>query len=491
MAEAHAQPSTHRGVPWALVLLLLAAWGLLLFRASAPFYGAQDAFRVWVAAAARNYEAYGLDEIGLMMVRDPLPNLPHDERGYYSHHPPLLVWIPALARAIFGDHELALRFGFIAATLLSVAALYLLARRLAGHDVALLASACYSITPLIAYHGRVPGMAQLALPVGLLFGAVMANWLARPNRARLALLAALAVLAVWTAWSTVFFTASFSLAAFVLGGVRGRRLAVGLGMLTLLAFSALMLFYQAQWAGSIESLLDAFIWRTSSSSGREEAAASFSALGWLAQNLIHLLLFSSLGLLALAAWGLLIFWRNATRRRRGLLIALLLAPTLYILVFRNASYIHDYYKTFYVPGLAILASAALMHVPDPGKKNHKAKLALQRTLIGLLVIQSAVIFAALHLSGRQPRVDALIDWLNTAPGNAAVVIHASDDTFNGYEYGNVVIYYTGRSVTLNAAPQDHDGPLLHITCTDEPPAHGSRSPGTQAIPGAPGCTVSD
>jgi hypothetical protein len=87
--------TTHQPhIPRALIVLLLVAWALLMFRANAPYFGDQDAYRVWVASAVQNFEIYGLEQTGGMMTRNSGPNEP-DELLFYSHHPPMLAWVPA------------------------------------------------------------------------------------------------------------------------------------------------------------------------------------------------------------------------------------------------------------------------------------------------------------------------------------------------------------------------------------------------------------
>lgn len=89
-----------------LILLLLLVWGLLVIRLDAPWYGLQEAPRTWVPAGVRNYQTYGLEATGLMVIRNTDPADPADFQ-YYSHHPPLIIWLPALIAIPVGFNEVA------------------------------------------------------------------------------------------------------------------------------------------------------------------------------------------------------------------------------------------------------------------------------------------------------------------------------------------------------------------------------------------------
>lgn len=45
------------------------------------------------------------------MIRNEVPTTP-ENFTYYSHHPPLIVWMPAVTTIFLGENELAVRFGF-------------------------------------------------------------------------------------------------------------------------------------------------------------------------------------------------------------------------------------------------------------------------------------------------------------------------------------------------------------------------------------------
>lgn len=469
--------TTRRRIPRGLLVILLLAWGLLAFRAGEPYFGEQDAFRVWIASGVQNFDLYGLETTGLMMIRNSAPTTP-DNFQIYSHHPPMLVWLPAVTTRFTDFNEVGVRFGFMAATLVSIAALYVIARRLYGEQVALAAAAFFAFTPMIIYFGRVPGMSQLSMAVAFLYVAVLVNWLRRPNRARLLALVGLAWLAVWTAWSAVFFVAVMSVAVLLLGRREHRVGVIGLGVVTVVAFAALMGFYQFQWDESIDSILNAFVWRTSSASGRRDTEA-FTVLAWITQNTAHLAFFFTPGFFLLALVGIAPARKHGTRRANVLLAALFLSGLAYLLVFRNAAYIHHYYKAFLVPALAILAALAWAYTRRNPKVRRVARPMIDAFVItGLLT--GSLVWGVAHHSGRQPAIQAMIDTINAdASGTQYAIFMDAEGYRSASGYHRVIAFYTLRPILWDIPPEEaaalaveSDGPFAYIYCapdSDPPP----------------------
>lgn len=390
-----------------VTLLLLVIWGLLSYRLSKPLFGTQDAGRIWIAASVRNYDLYGLENTGLMVVRNEGPATP-ETLQFYSHHPPLVTWLPTLFTKLVGYHELGIRFVFAAATLIGAAGLYSLVRKIYNTDVAYWALAFYGLVPMVAYFGRVAGHDPLGMMAALLFGAVMARWLKRPTRRRYVSLVALAILAVWTAWPAVFFVGAFGLAAMLLGTRTHRVGIIGLGVVTVVAFAAMMIFYQLQWSESIQSLLDSFIWRSSNASWRE-GSEDFTLTQFVETNWEHLVRHTTEAVVTLALLGVLVLRRFGNRKGNAFLLALLLGGLGYLLVFRNAAYIHDYYKLVLVPAIAVSAAMAWIYLPRLLPGPH---VLYRVALLGVVLwasVDGVTQFQRLHSTGMKPYMQAVID----------------------------------------------------------------------------------
>lgn len=465
-----------------LVTLLLAFWGLLLLRADAPWYGIQEAPRIWIPAGVRNYARYGLDETGLMMVRNIGPATP-ESFIYYSHHPPTIIWIPAAVTQVTGFNELGVRFGFIAITLWSGALLVVVARRLFNMRVALLALLLYASTPMIAYYGRVPGYGQMGVFVGLAFAALLANWLRVPTRPRLLGLICLSALAAWTSWTAVFFVGLLGVVALLPASSTQRRGIVLMGVAGAVALAALFAFYQAQWSGAIDSLLNAFVWRTSNAVD-DPGTRSFTAPAFVVTTLVHTVGFTSLGFLLLSIAGLPFLRAAARRYGVTLLVGLFLGALVYQLVFRNASYVHDYYKLVFVPAMAISGGLALAHAWH-GRSRWARPLGLALLVVAL--VQSAGWLAWLHRTGDRPWIDDAVAALNqtAAPGDQIATDLVGKD--NLMPLG----FYADLNIEEGVSPGEAaafagPGRLVYLLC-DAQAAQGLPAP--QATTSAGACQI--
>lgn len=441
-----------------VVLLLLAFWALLLIRLSAPYYGIQDAYRVWIPAAIRNLDEYDT----ILVVRNSAPT-PINELTIYTHHPPLLVWLPAMLTQFSGFNETSVRFVFAAATMFSLSGFYVFTRRLYGRNLALIASAFFAFTPMVAYFGRVAGHDPLGLATAMVFAAILVNWLRHPTRQRYGLLMFLAWLSVWTAWPAVFFVAVLSLAGLV---SRQHRLGViGLGIVTIAAFITMMLLFESQHSGAFNDLLKSFGWRSSNYSG-QIGTERFNILQWLSVNVQHVLLFATIGFTILAPLGIPALWKH----RQPLTLLLFVAGFIYLLIFRNASYIHDYYKIFLVPALAISAAAVWTDVyPRAGRFGRP----LIVSLTAAALIQAVVVFGLMHWSGRQPVFDEIIAYLqhNASPTDTiAVNVDTGDDSYN-----RVIEFYIFHPIIWNedfeTALELAENELLFIDCRQSEPVN--------------------
>ena len=459
-------------------LLLLVVWALLSYRLSTPLFGNQDAGRIWIASSVLNYDRYGLENTGLMVVRNVEPTTP-ENLFFYTHHPPLVTWLPTLFTRLVGFHELGIRYVFAAATLISAAGLYSLVKRLYGRTVAFWALGFYGLVPMVAYFGRVAGHDPLGMMAALVFGAVLVRWLDRPTRGRYIALLLLAVLAVWTAWPAVFFVALLGLGALWLGTRSHRLGVVGIGLVSVAAFVTMMGFYQLQWSGSIQSLLDAFVYRSSSVSWTE-GSASFTLQEFFEVNQRHLLVHTTDAVVLLSLLGLLVLRRYGNRTGNVLLLALLLGGLSYLLIFRNAAFIHDYYKLVLVPAIAISAALAWVYLPRllPGPRIIY-RLALL-VVLGWAVSDANAQFMSLHSSGIRPRLQEVIDLLraNTTEGETIYTNSRSPWDFvlpvEYYAYRNLVEYTSLESAQAQVA--ELDVPAHYLYCPtrtnqlDIPPA---------------------
>jgi 4-amino-4-deoxy-L-arabinose transferase-like glycosyltransferase len=447
-----------------VTLLLLVLWGIWTLRLAAPYYGIQDAFRVWIPAAVQNYERYGTDQIGWMVTRESAPVDDINELTFYSHHPPLNVWLPTAFTWVLGNNEVAIRLVFPLAMMLAASGFYVFVRRLYDAQTALWALLLFGITPLIAYFQPSYGHDPLGFMALMLFAAVFVNWMRRETEARYAALILLTILAVWTAWPAVIFVGCLGIVGMIIGDWRQRGHIVLLGITSVVALVSMLLLYEAQRAGSIDSILNAYVWRTSAATLRE-GSEPFTALQWLRQISVYVLFFGSVMLVTMALLGLRAVWRKRrTSDGPWFWGAMLAGGVLYLSVFRNASFIHDYYSAFLIPALTIPAALFITH-----QRRRRRRLSpLRLAGVAGVILQSVLMLGLLLASTNQPTITTLIDEINTTvdPAVPVTVVFPALDGNSGYD--RVVEYYTERAINWNGAVPA-DGVIFY--CNTQAPDH--------------------
>ena len=449
-----------------LVILLLVSWGLLVFRLGSPFYGVQDSGLAWIASSVRNYDLYGLDQTGLMMVRNVEPTTP-ENFYYYSHHPPMMVWAPALATIPFGFHELGVRYASAAMTLITIATLYALACKLYGQRMAFWSAAFFAFTPFVLYFGRTIGHDRAGMLAGLAFALVLVDWLRQPTRKRYGILVALIWAGVWSAWAAVIMIGALGVVAFLAGPPALRRSVVGLGVWGFVACVTLMGFYQLQWSGSIDSILDAFVWRTSSASGFADSEP-FTMPEWVVRMITTTFFFGSAGIFALGLIGVGALRRHSVALSGWIVFALFAGGLGYQLAFRNASYIHDYYQAYFAPAMAISAAAAWVytrHHPKARRLAHPISSGLALVSVAAFVI----VWGTLHFSGHRPTLAAIIDTIDeSVDENDMLAVNFRNDR----DWGMPIMYYNFRPMRFHVSAADAidmaestDAGTRYIYCT--------------------------
>lgn len=389
------------------VLLLIYSWALLTIRLGAPWFGHHDANAVWISSAIRNFQLYGAAQLRWLAVVNPGPATP-ETFLYYTHHPPLTYWLSALSTIPFGFHEISIRFLFACATLISVAAFYTLNRRLVNTTHAWWATLIYTSVPMVAYFGRMPDHEALSLAVSMTFAALLVNWLRRPNRKQYWTLVTLAWVAVWTAWASSLYISLLGLMAFLCGNAAQRRMLLILGALALLALIALLGFHELMRPGALQDQLDVLLWRTSDSSLLTEST-TFTAIEWGTRQFGHIVTLATPGILILAVGGVVALLRFGPRRARVMLITLYGVGLGYILLLRNAAFIHDYYKIYLIPPLAMSAAAAVQY----GWRSRRYYM--RPVIVGMLVLaflSGAYMLVFLHQSNRAEFPRFLIQVFN-------------------------------------------------------------------------------
>lgn len=458
-------------------------WGILTIRLDALWFGHHDENGRWISTAARNYALYGADELNYLVTVTSHPaTLEQQER--YVNHPPLIVWFVSLAADAFGrydeespfvtgsPYESSARFVPIAATIISLCALFVLVRRLFNVRIAWITLILYCFTPMTMYFGRMPNHEPLALMWLYLFAAIFVNWMRRYTHRRTIALIMLGGLAMWTAWASAFFLFTMGIVALIYGKRQQRigivGIGLGVGVITLL----LGMYYVLAFPDTISTLQDAFTYRTSNASFRR-GSESFTMLEFIVRQLTHSLTAMTFGVILLGFAGIVIILRRRVTFAYAMVLALIVAAFLYMLVFRNAFYIHDYYKIYFMVGFC-MAAAVAVDAANNAKRRGLTKYA--RPLVLSIVIVSSVLgfvwSGVLHLSGTSTIQREIITTLQAETAQDDIIFTDLRDAIRSFEY------YAYRRIMGDSAVADAqrfvaDGDVWYLRCSgDEHPSDG-------------------
>lgn len=446
------------------VTVLLVLWGLLLIRQNTPWWGYGDENGAWISAVVRNYQLYGAGELKFLQITNFGPASP-ETYNIYNHHPPLVSWTAALGAALFGFREASLRLLTGCITLIGAAAFYVLSRRVVGQKQAVWALIFYSFTPMMIYYGRMPDHEALSLLFSILFLAVFVNWMREPSQRRWGLLAVLACLAGWSAWGAVFFVGSVLLVGLWKGSKQQRRHIVVLGVVTILSILALLAYYQLAWSGTLSDLAEAFFSRTGDQSG-SIGSRSFTLGEYIFKQFVHVTTLMTPSLLILTVIGLMLVFGQRKTFARSVVVIILGAAAAYLVVFRSAGYIHDYYKIYFAPGMALTASFAASWLNSKSRADFGrfSRPALAGLLLAM-VISGAYFLNLLYRSADQPDLDILTHEIATRT-------QPTDRILVSMDYGiPSVSFYTFREIERNIEPKtalirSGQGRLLYVYCDE-------------------------
>jgi hypothetical protein len=448
----------------------VAVAALLLSRGvGAPFVGWHELNSAMYAQFARNHLQYGLGYTKLYCTWGATAT-PPEAPDRYLNHPPLVCLWTSLPLAVLGDHEWAARLVPIGATLGSVVLLVRIVGGLGGHLLGVLAGFFFATLPVTAYFGR---MIDHVAPVQLFTLLMLHGYLlwtglyTGPARGRAGArwYVAGAVLGIGTGWAAV-------LPAFLICAWHALRVARGSGDARLLAWlagapaaaiAAVVLHILAGCGWDLTMLPALVAGRSLGGVGGAQAWPD-----WLAVQWVHLTRnFTLPGALAAIACAE-VMAASLARPPRGALAALfplrgdLAAATgltglhglLYVALFKNAAWFHDYWQLFLGPFVAVsLASLAVVAFEAVRPRWPRLAPVAMASLM-LLPVPWTAASLAFYAAQRQPfseHVEALRRLRDLVPPRAPVWISrrwgAASETIGGFvsrRMNPVVAYYADR-----------------------------------------------
>ena len=313
---------------------------------------------VW-AQSAHNILRAGLIETSGASSGFYFGPLPIPDWGYYLHHPPLLHLVITGLFAILGEQEWVARLVPVVCTLISTVFLWLLVRSCVGARAATLSAAVFAFLPMQLRYGPMVNFEPcvLMLMLGLL---LCLRWhRVTGNRWWKHGALGFAIVGLWVDWAMYLFVIALC-ACWLFRANGGDRRFAGILCLSALLSGALYLariiFLRPDaW----ESLSDTFLLRLGTGKG-----GFFTQMQWLSRMADTLTtLFLPWGLI-LAGIGAVILWRARSRSEGWQWLgraafSIFVMDVIFVGVFQNDSYIHQYIAFYFLAPVAIAAGLAL------------------------------------------------------------------------------------------------------------------------------------
>ncbi|MDD5351329.1 MAG: glycosyltransferase family 39 protein [Chthoniobacteraceae bacterium] len=342
------------------------ALGAVFF--SFAYFLTQDIDRPWVnqidfngavwSQAAHNILRAGLLETQGASTAFYFGPLPIPNAGYYLHHPPLLHLGIAVLFSLLGEHEWVARMVPIVCTLCSALLLWLLVRDTLGRRTALFCTAVFASLPMSLRYGTMVNFEPVVLCLILAALYALRHWEQTGRPVWKTLFFASLLVGMWVDWAMHLFALALFAWWMTRPGRPARRLAWTVLAMTGICGLLYLVHTQFLRPDALQDLQRTFLVRVAS-----DAKYKFTFWQWAAKvsaSLVHHFLWTGLG--AAAIGGII-----AYRRRKEPGVAwigwasfmVFAMDAVFVGVFQNDSYIHEYIPFYFIVPVSVLAGIAL------------------------------------------------------------------------------------------------------------------------------------
>lgn len=358
------EPGSHSPKVWTALLLLVLIWLGLALSADIrrPWINALDYNGAVWSQSAHNILRAGLTETSGASTGFYFGPLPIPPWGYYLHHPPLLHLVLAGLFVVFGEHEWVARMVPISCSLGSAILLWLLVRSCAGTRAATLSTAIFACLPMELRYGKMVNFEPVVL--ALILGALwcIRNWKIRSDTRWKTAAVGLVVLGMWVDWAMYLFVLALCVCWFSSSDADGRRLAKTFFISALISVLLYLTRIHFLRPDAWDNLTHAFFYRIGSGSGGQ-----FTEVQWLERVGSSLTAhFLPIGwILATFGSAITIRYREHNEGLRWLgwaCVSVSAMDGLFLAVFQNDSYIHQYVGFYMVAPVSIMAGVAVDYV---------------------------------------------------------------------------------------------------------------------------------
>jgi hypothetical protein len=376
---------------------------------------------------ARNHLLYGFLNTHFVSVL----NVFHGQNLYHLAHPPLFPILLAISFKIFGIHEWSARLVPILFSLGGIVLIYLTVQKVWDKKTALLSSIFVAFVPISAYFGRIVIVGAVALFFALLVLYAYVNWIENSNNRWFLVMVMGAIIGGLTDWPF------YLILPCLLGYSIITRKKVK-SMFLLLCIGALIAASYLSYSYILTDTIESFHHAVDRHEG-----SNFYLNSQFYTLLFDRIMFQHRGFTFVVGF-LSLFWiwdaiRSGIKRENLyeylLVLALFLFGTLYIFLFPQLAYIHDFTLYYLIPFFAVSAALALKTTP-------------KKVLIIVVIIFLAISFTSViktHSAQGDEFIIGNMIQTNSKPDDIIV-----SDVFPIYFYSNRTTFFVQKlALTLN------------------------------------------
>lgn len=330
---------------------------LLSINLNKPFYGEHDWNGARYGNIARNYLRYGFWETKFGQIENSGFTSP-EKFKYFTHYPQLLPILISLSYKIFNISEWSTRLVPLFFTSGLMVIIYLIGQIVSNSKIGILASLLVLLTPQVLYFGKNPVHEPL---VTFFVSLALIGYLKYTQNKLLRYKAIFyigIILAEFTTWAGYFLLPALTLVLLLKKQFNQIKKLIPFYIVSFgLFFLHLMHTYSltGQFLGG--DLSGAFLQRVGlSEAGKIEGLDFFSYI-----LRIRLWLSSLYGtaLLLLSLLWTIINYKRLLEKNNWIVLVLLVFGSLYLILFPNSSYIHNYLTFYFLPFIAISSALSL------------------------------------------------------------------------------------------------------------------------------------
>jgi|GEM_PF-4313192 len=436
---------------WLLALLLVSF--LLSTRwLNKPFIGHHDWDSVLVSIQVLNYHELGYFKHYGMQIRTQLHMHPTDDLTIYRSTAPTFAIALALWAEATSFNELTLRLFNIFINLVAISVFYQLAWQLfRKRRIVRFATAIYATLPFVIYFPAVVNWEVGIHLIMLLTVLCYLRWWRYQNPIMLGYLAFLAILGIWYFFTMPWLLLTLFGHSLLFGDRRHQVTTFSVGLIGALAL-VVWGFYTTEGFDPhvIQEIQDHLAYRSSDAANTPTDESTATWGNYLTRYASRLLYALSPFTLFFALWGARRAFskQNPERPTLGIIAAMAITIVCNNLMWRNASFLHDYYMYGLVAPAALWAGYGLDYIWG-NNRSWMARNRLQRFASAFII--GHILFALTMTNFFANFGNTPIVWLSdgirthTAIGETA----ATDLSYLGPH----IEFYAERNINYDVAPE--------------------------------------